>query len=99
MRERQRLAEGFLVDRVEPHGRASRSSPRAALGCEGGGILAHELLLIVGRQLHHPTSVVGAECRKNAAVHAEIWMAHVRALARASHAESNTPELLSRHDS
>src|SRR5207253_736898 len=57
-REGHGLSDGVLIGRVQPNGRASLTSPRAALGGERGRMLSHERFLLLWCEFNHPALAI-----------------------------------------
>src|SRR5215207_2194872 len=96
-RERERFAEQFFVNGLEPHGGTSLPSPRAVLGCERRPVALDELRLLIRRQLDHSPRVIMMQRGEDAPFDAKIRMAHVRALDGALHPECDAAEVICVH--
>src|SRR5687767_11262571 len=96
-RERDRLAERVLIDGAQRDAGTSSAPPRTRLGRKRRGMLTHDFLLLLWCELDHPEWVSGMQGRKNALVHAEVRVPHVRTLNSALHGQRNAAEVIRLH--
>ena len=91
------FAERLLIHQVQSHAGAARTSPRTILGSKYSGMIVHELMLLVRRELDHPAGRIGMNRREDLPVDAEVRMPHVRPLEDILHSNRDTPEAVGSH--
>src|SRR4029077_15140632 len=96
-RDKRRAQHGFCSS-LKSHVRGAAKSPTALYRRKNLGMIVHEFLLLLWRQLHHSQTIAGIrERREDFPAHSKIRMVHVRALGCLGKAKRHAAKIFGSH--